>query len=78
MKLITTRHDEGLRALLRTTERVSVVVGADRPSPLRAIDWALLTIVGVAGFALGRHTGLESGTNRTDAYWSKTWKEGQR
>ena len=66
MKLITTRHDEGLRALLRTTERVSVVVGAEVPSPLRPIDYFLLTFVGLAGFMLGRHTGKHSTSRRLE------------
>ena len=64
MKLITTRRDEGLRALLRTTERVSVVVGAEAPSPLRPIDYFLLAFVGLAGFMLGRHTSEHSTSRR--------------
>jgi hypothetical protein len=50
------RYDAGLRALVRSTEPRPVIrVGADRPSPLRTVDYALLALTAVASFALGRH-----------------------
>jgi hypothetical protein len=51
------RYDTSIVALVRSTEprRSFVRVGAERPSPLRAVDYFLLAFTAAAGFVLGRH-----------------------